>query len=63
MPDEIAYNPNHRTVEEVIEEIQEAQINCGGRFLKQKEIKKMTVEQLLKLLLPNKVQFKVTYKR
>lgn len=42
-------------INEILENIQEVQVNAGGRFLKQSEIKKMTVEELLLLLIPNGV--------
>jgi hypothetical protein len=44
-----------------IEDIQEAQVSVGGRFLKQQEIKDMRVEDLLKLLIPNGVSFVIEY--
>jgi hypothetical protein len=50
-----------KTVEEVIEDIQEAQIAAGGRFLRQKQIKELSVKDLLELLLPNNVVFYVHY--
>jgi hypothetical protein len=46
----------------IIEDIQEAQIDAGGRFLRQKEIKGMKVEELLQLLLPNNVEFIIKHK-
>lgn len=51
-----------KKINEIIEDIQEAQINAGGRFLRQDEIKKMTIEELLELLLPNNVEFNIKYK-
>jgi hypothetical protein len=50
-----------QTLEEIIEDIQEANIECGGVFLRQKEIKNMTVEQLITRLLPNNVEFNIKY--
>ena len=44
-----------------IENIQEAQVEVGGRFLKQQEIKDMRFEDLLKLLIPNGVNFIIQY--
>lgn len=52
-----------KDISEIIEDIQHAQINAGGRFMRQKEIKEMKVEELLKLLLPNNVKFIIKYKR
>jgi len=51
-----------KDLNEVIEDIQQAQVDAGGRFLRQREIKKMTVDELLQLLLPNRVEFEVNYK-
>ena len=47
----------------IIEDIQEAQVDAGGRFLRQQEIKEMSVEYLLKLLLPNDVEFIIKHRR
>lgn len=51
-----------KNLNEIIEDIQEAQLDAGGRFLRQKEIKEMTVEQLLNILIPNDVQFIIKHK-
>lgn len=51
-----------KDLNEIIEDIQKAQVDACGRFLRQKEIKKMTVEKLLQLLLPNSVEFDVRHK-
>lgn len=47
----------------IIEDVQQAQVDAGGRFLRQQEIKEMTVEYLLKLLLPNDVEFIIKHRR
>lgn len=47
----------------IIEDIQQAQVDAGGRFLRQQEIKEMSVEYLLKLLLPNDVEFIIKHRR
>jgi len=49
-------------INKIIEDIQEAQINAGGRFMRQKEIKEMKVEELLQLLLPNNVEFIIKHR-
>lgn len=46
-----------KTIDDIIEDIQQAQIEAGGRFMRQREIKEMKVVDLLKLLLPNNVEF------
>lgn len=51
-----------KTVDEVIEDIQQAQVDAGGRFMRQKEIKEMKIVELLQLLLPNNVEFEIKYK-
>jgi len=50
------------TIDEVIEDIQQAQIDAGGVFIRQRIIKQMTVEKLLSLLLPNNVEFIIRHK-
>ena len=47
----------------IIEDIQQAQVDAGGRFLRQQEIKEMSVEYLLKLLIPNDVEFIIKHRR
>jgi len=47
----------------IIEDIQQAQVDAGGRFLRQQEIKEMTIEYLLKLLIPNDVEFLIKHRR
>lgn len=49
-------------INEIIEDVQEAQIKAGGKFLRQKQIKEMKFEDILKLLLPNSVEFKIKHK-
>lgn len=49
-------------VESVLEDIQKAQVDCGGAFFRRQEIAKMSVEELLRLLIPNSVEFNVKYK-
>lgn len=51
-----------KSLNETIEDIQQAQVDAGGRFLRQNEIREMRVEELLTLLLPNNVEFEVKYK-
>lgn len=51
-----------KDLNEIIEDIQQAQVDAGGRFMRQKEIKRMTVEELLQLLLPNNVEFTIKHK-
>lgn len=53
-----------KTVENIIEDIQQAIVDAGGRFMRQKEIGEMKTNDLLNLLLPNHVEFEVkhTYK-
>ena len=46
-----------KDIPEVLEDIQEASIEVGGRFIRQSSIRKMTVGELLELLIPNNVQF------
>lgn len=53
----------NKTVGEVIEDIQIAQIEADGRSLKQSEIRKMTVEELLNLLIPNNIYFTIKFKK
>ena len=48
---------------EIIEDIQESQVNSGGRFMRQKEIKEMKVGDLLELLLPNNVEIIIKYSK
>ena len=50
-----------KTVEEVLEDIQEAMVNCGGRFVRRDEFAEMEVQDLLGMLLPNKVEFTVKH--
>jgi len=52
----------HRDIDEVIEDIQMAFVECGGRFVRRSEIKEMTVEELLKTLLPNDVEFNIKHR-
>ena len=53
----------NKTVEDIIEDIQAAQIEAGGRFLRQFEIRKMTVDELLNLLIPNNISFTIKFKK
>ena len=47
-----------------IEIIQEAIIHAGGRFFKQEELKKMTIEELLQnIVVRNKVSINLNYKK
>lgn len=52
---------NSQNVRDVIEDIQKAQVDAGGRFIKQNEISNMTVKELLNLLVPNNVKFNIYY--
>ena len=49
------------TLEDIIEDIQKAHIEAGGKFIKQREVRSMTVEELLTRLLPNNVHFNIKY--
>ena len=62
--DDMFYTINFHlpTVDDVIEDIQEAQVAAGGRFMRSHEIKEMSVGTLLKLLIPNGVEFKIKLK-
>jgi len=51
-----------KSVEDIIENIQTAFLDAGGRCFTQKEIKYMTVEDLLKLLTPNNVEIEIKFK-
>lgn len=51
-----------KNLNEIIEDIQQAQVDAGGRFMRQEEIKEMTVEELLQLLLPNNIEFDIKHK-
>lgn len=50
-----------KNVDEIIEDIQKAQVDAGGRFLRQEEVKEMKVGDLLNLLVPNNVTFEIKY--
>lgn len=50
-------------VNDVLEDIQKAQVDAGGRFFRRKEIEDMKVVDLLCLLIPNEVEFKIKHKR
>jgi hypothetical protein len=52
-----------KNINEIIEDIQQAQIDAGGRFLRQAELREMKVESLLKLLVPNNVEFVVKHNK
>ena len=54
---------NEKKITTIIDDIQESQILCGGKFLRQSEIKEMTVDELLHLLIPNGVDFNVSFER
>lgn len=47
--------------DKIIEGIQKAQVDAGGRFLKRSEIEKINVGELIKLLIPNNVSFEVKH--
>jgi hypothetical protein len=49
-------------VEGIIEAVQEAIINSGGKFFKQKEIREMKVEDFLYLIIPNEISVTITWK-
>ena len=53
----------NKTVYDIIEDIQIAQIEAGGRFLRPFEIRNMTVEELLNLLIPNNISFTIKFKK
>jgi len=48
---------------EIIEDIQKALVDAGGRFFRFSEINKMTVEELLKQLLPNSIEVNIKFKK
>jgi hypothetical protein len=48
-------------IDNVLEDIQQAQSEAGGRFMRREELGRMTVMQLLELLTPNNVRFTVEY--
>lgn len=50
-----------KTVGEVIEDIQQAHVDAGGCFIRQKEIREMKVGDLLDSLIPNNILFEVVY--
>jgi hypothetical protein len=50
-----------KSLDDIIEDIQEAQVEAGGRFLKRSVIKEMKVLDLINLLLPNNVEFNIKY--
>jgi len=47
-------------VYEAIEKIQQAIVEAGGTFLPQRDIRKMSVEELLQLTTPNNIKFMVS---
>jgi len=49
---------NQKSINEIIEDIQEVHLKSGGRFLRQAEIKEMKVGELLFSLIPNGVSVK-----
>ena len=49
-------------INKIIEDIQESQVRCGGRFIRKHEVESMTVKDLLHLLIPNNVTFEVYLK-
>lgn len=51
-----------KKINDIIEDIQEANVKAGGRFMRQKEVKEMSVHDLLKLLVPNDVEFEIIHK-
>jgi len=55
-------NEINETVRVIIEDIQKAQVDAGGRFMRQNEIAVMKVEDLLNRLVPNNVQFNIYHK-
>jgi hypothetical protein len=52
-----------RTVDDILEDIQIAQIEVGGRYMRRSEIASMSVQQLLEMLVPNGVRFDITAKK
>ena len=53
--------PINQTVFSVVEAAQEAIIDSGGRFFKQKEIKEMTVEEFLLTIIPNNIDITINW--
>ncbi|MCK9430392.1 MAG: hypothetical protein M0R17_10360 [Candidatus Omnitrophica bacterium] len=50
-----------KTVENIIEDIQQTIVDAGGKFMRQKEIGEMKTKDLLNLLLRNHVEFEVKH--
>lgn len=47
---------------DVIEQMQEVIVAAGGKFYKQHELRKMTIEEFLDLVIPNSIKVSVKYK-
>ena len=53
-------NELEEKIGDIIEDIQECVINAGGKFFRRKELKGMTLENLLRQFLPNQISFKIS---
>ena len=60
MEDRVNFIPNLCTEERFLEDLQEAIVEEGGRFMRQSELKKLTVGELLSnIVSPNKIALSV----
>ena len=51
-----------KEIRSTIEDIQECIIIVGGRFIRQEEILNMNVRELLTMINPNNIEFRVKHK-
>jgi hypothetical protein len=60
----IMHNENKETankVSDIIDQIQKAQLDAGGCFLSHRDIRNMSIGDLLFLLVPNNVTFEIKH--
>lgn len=50
-----------KAIDEIIEDVQQSQVDAGGRFMRRKEIMEMPFGELLSLLIPNNVHFLIEH--
>lgn len=50
-----------KQINNILEDIQEAQVDAGGAFIRRDRIADMKVGELLELLVPNNVEFQIKY--
>lgn len=50
-----------KTIDEIIEDVQQSQVDAGGCFMRRKEIMEMPFGELLSLLIPNNVCFLIEH--